>query len=462
MRFRLNSLARLLPGLLLVSGAAEALDPWNVDKALPARPASALVATEQECQPGGVLDLEAVVRVALCRNPATRISWLQAMAQAQRVGVAKADYLPTLDLSASQSKAFGDNAGQSTNTTSANLSLNWLLYDFGAREANVRSSQRTLEALQASHDDSLQTVFKSAVDAYYQWFAADAALTAAKEAEAAAAETLRAAEARQQVGSATREDTLQAQTALSQAKLVTIQRDGAREIALGNVALVLGLPANSNVQLTAPGQARPQSVAPPDWQALLDHAKQQRPDLRAQSLRVQVAEASRDQTRDSGLPSISAFAREGYNKNDVSDGTGGSVGLSVQVPIFSGFRTSYQTRAAEQQIEIEKASYERLSQQASLDIWQAWQNLRTATVTVSASDDVVASAQESLRAALARYKAGLGNLINVLNAQSTLASARQQQATARYDWHRARIALARASGDLGFAALAEPATGNTP
>ena len=67
----------------------------------------------------------------------------------------------------------------------------------------------------------------------------------------------------------------------------------------------------------------------------------------------------------------------------------------------------------------------------------------------------VASAQESYNAALARYKAGVGTIIDLLNAQSALASAQLQRIQARYRWNLAKVTLARAIGVLDPALLAE-------
>lgn len=441
----------LLPGLLCVSTAQA--DFWNVDQSLPPSPAAHYSSGQDSCtvnQAAG-FDLAAVVRVALCQNPATRITWLQAYAQADRVGIAKAAYLPTVDASLSASQSFGD--GGNRESVSASINGSWLIYDFGGRASSVRASELTLQALQLSHDDSLQDVFKSAVDGYYQWFTADASLSAALEAEKAANETLRSAEVKFRAGTGTREDVLQAQTAAAQAALTVIQRQGERENALGSVAIVMGLPANTPITLVAPASANGASALP-DWDVLLAKSYDTRPDLRAQKLRVEIAEANRDNTASNARPSISVSARDGISESDGSSNHSGSVGVNVSIPIFTGYRQTYQNRAAEKEIEIAQANFERLKQTASLELWQGWQSVRTAEATMKAADTVLASAQESLRAARARYSVGLGNLINVLNAQSALANAQQQQARARFDWYRARITLARASGELGWADLA--------
>jgi len=60
----------------------------------------------------------------------------------------------------------------------------------------------------------------------------------------------------------------------------------------------------------------------------------------------------------------------------------------------------------------------------------------------------VNSAEQSEHAATARYKAGAGNLLDVLVAQSALASARQQRVQASYNWNIYRATLAQAMGSL--------------
>jgi outer membrane protein len=415
------------------------------------------VADEADCPaPSGPLDLAAVVAQALCRNPDSRSAWLNVLAQQSRLDAATAAYYPTLDASAGLTRYTGDAAVPGAqDRSSAQLSLNWLLYDFGGRGADRRQAQRTLAALQASRDAATQGVLQQAVNAYYDWYAADAALTAAQASEDAAKETLRAAEIRQKVGAATLADVLQARTALSQATLAVIQKDGARETARGSVALALGLRAPSRLTLLAPADTLPANLSPPAFEALDAALALQRPDLRAQQLTVEAAKAARDSAAAAGRPQISAFADDGLSRYRSQSGTSesGSIGVQVTAPLFAGGRYRAQATLAERQFELAQTEYTRQLLAASSDLWTAWQQMRTAAATVGATRDLVASASESYRATLARYKAGLGSLIDLLTAQSALADARQQESTARFDWHRARIALARSAGMLGMTTL---------
>lgn len=429
--------------------------PLQVSLLLAALVSAPVFADDSGCVlPSAPLDLSAVVAQALCRNPDTRTAWLNMAAQQARLAGAKSAYYPTLDASASQTRSTGDAAAPGLqDRSSAQLSLNWLLYDFGARGADKRQAEQALAALQASQENATQSVLQQAVNAYYAWYAADAALTAAHASEDAARETLRAAETRQRVGAATLADVLQARTALSQATLAVIQKDGARETARGTVALALGLRAPAVLDLVAPAETLPADLAPPDFAALDAALVERRPDLRAQQLNMEAARAARDSAAAAGRPQISAFANDGLNhyRSQSGNSESGNFGVQITAPLFAGGRYRAQEKLADRQLDLAETEYERQKLNASSDLWTAWQQVRTAAATVGASHDLVASASESHRAALARYKAGLGSLIDVLTAQSALADARQQEAGARFDWHRARIALARASGVLGVA-----------
>lgn len=437
------SLGALLLGTTLPALAGEALS-----RSAPVPEACAL--------PAAPLDLATVVRLALCRHPETRTAWLNAEAQAARVEGARVAYRPTLDATLGQTRNTGDSvtAGRE-DRSSAELSLGWLLYDFGARAAGKAQAQRTLEALQATQDATLQLVLQRAVDAYYQWLAADAALLAAHDSETAAAETLRAAGVRQRVGVATREDVLQSQTALSQARLAVLTREGEQQVARGRMAVMLGLPAGTALAL-APAAPIPEDPALPALEPFLAMVKQ-RPDIVAQHQRVSASAAALAQARASHRPDLRLAASQGWSRDDASDSEGGAVGLRLNIPLYTGGQRAADERLAEAQLALARTALEQQQQAASQEIWEGWQVLRTSTASFAATRDLVSAAEESLRAARARYAAGLGDLINVLNAQSTLAEARQQFVKARFDWARSRISLARLTGTLGLSSLDIPA-----
>jgi len=402
------------------------------------------------------LALPDVVDLALCHNPQTREVWANARAQAALAGVAWAAYLPSLEGKLIGSRKRPD-GGATYRQNDGSLTLSYLLYDFGARSAALENARQLLEAAGATQDATVQAVFLSAVQAYYQTQTAEAALAAARESERASQESLKAAEVRYRVGTGTPADRLQAQTAWSQAVLNRIAAEGGLKSAQGALANVIGRDAYRSVALVPMAEAAPAEGFERDVEALVAEARRRRPDLQAAEAQVRAARANTDAARAAGRPTLSFGATAGAQGIEGSAYQhSGTIGVTLTVPLFTGFSTTYKVRAAEAQADAQAARRDRVSLQVALDVWNAYQGLATATQSLRSAADLLASALQSERVALGRYTAGVGSILDVLNAQSALASARQQKVQSAYSWNVARAALARSMGSLDFDFLQNP------
>ena len=455
---------RTLPGMLLLAGNALAAgvgDPFDTDALVPPRPALYGLAAQgiMPCsapQSAASLVLLEVVDLALCNNPQTREVWANARAQAAQVGVAQAAYLPGLSGSISASRNWTGTAGSISpyDQNSAGLTLSYLLYDFGARDATLENARQLLAAAAATQDSTVQLVFLAAVQAFYQAQASVTALVAAQESERASKESFSAAEARYKVGSSTPADKLQAPTAWSQATLNRITAEGALKNVQGALANVIGQDAHRPLSLAPAAEVNPGEAFERDVNALVDEARRRRPDLLAAEAQVRAAAASVDAARAAGRPSVSLAARSNLLNTDGSAAThDSSVGVTLTIPFFSGFAPAYRVRAAEAQVDVRGAQRDRIRLQVALDVWNAYQNLHTATQALRTSSDLLNSATQSGQVALGRYKAGVGSILDVLNAQSALASARQQRVQAALNWNVSRATLAQSMGGLDYGLL---------
>ena len=404
------------------------------------------------------MNLADVVDLTLCNNPQTRSLWASARAQAANVGVGMSAYLPTLSAQASESRNRSNASGSTINYTSrsASLSAGYLLFDFGGRSATLENAKQLLVAANATRDATLQANFLSAVQSYYALLSARASVDALLVAEASAKESLAAADARYQAGIATPSDKLQAQTALSQARLNLITAQGNARSAQGTLANIMGFDASEQYSLQTLPESTPDPIVEQDIGKLIADARQKRPDLRAAEAQIKAAEAQLTATRSTGLPTVSLGATAGnQNLTGSANTNSSSIGITLSVPLFSGTRNTYQNRAAELQVEGKVAERDLLANQIALDVWKAYQTLLTNSQSLLAASDLVASAELSERMTLGRYKAGVANMsiLDVLNAQSTLASARQQRVAALYNFQASRLALAQAIGQLDLTRL---------
>lgn len=427
------------------------MDPFNTEAGIkPYSPCSAPASAEP-------IGLGRAVDAALCANPQTRLVWANARAQAAQLGVAEAAWLPTLNGTVSSNRNRSN--GVVTDVRGVGLTSSWLLFDFGARSATIENARQLLAAANDTRDATVQAVFLSAVQAFYQAQGAEASLAAAQEAEKAAEQSFRAADARYKVGSAAPADKLQAQTAFSQAQLTRITAEGNLKTARGALAIVMGRDAYLPLNIAPAAATPPMANFEKDVNtlgALVAQARQQRPDLLAAEASAKAAQASVDAARAAHLPSLSLGVSAADQKTDgLPDVRTGSIGLTLNVPLFTGFATSYKVQAAEAQREAKQAQAEQLRLQVAQDVWNAWQSLLTATQTVRTTADLIASAEQSDKVARGRYAAGVGTLADMLTAQSAFASARQQRVQALYNWNVARATLAQAMGNLDMNAIAE-------
>jgi len=445
--------------------AFEASEPFATAASMPPRSLLNGVLAENTVAPcatprvGTPLGVVEVVEQALCNNPQTRQTWASARVQAAQVGIAQSAYLPSLDGSVGAARVTADAVG--SRQRNASMTLSWLLFDFGARAANLENARQLLVAASATLDATVQTVFLAALQSYYNVQAARAALTAAQESENANHESLAAAEVRYKVGTGTPADRLQAQTAWSQATLNRIRAAGNLQNAFGSLANVMGLDASVPLLLEDLPALPLDAAFEGDIAALIDAARQDRPDLKAAEAQIKAAQSAIDLARASGRPTVSLGAGPSWQQiGDLSSNTN-SLGVTVNLPLFSGFNTTYRVRAAEAQSEATTAQRDRLRLQIALDVWQAYQSLITAAQSLKTTDDLLASAEQSARVALGRYKAGVGNILDLLNAQSALAAARQQRIQATLDWRVFRATLAQAIGTLD-GALLQPLSAGRP
>ncbi len=398
------------------------------------------------------LSLVDVTEAALCHNPQTKEVYASAKVQAAQVGVALSLFFPSVTdtVSTSENKTRTANYSNVTNKIVAS----YLLYDFGSRDATLENANQLLKAASATQNATVQNVLLSAVNAFYQVHANKAILNASIETERLYQESFKSAEAKYIAGVATPADKLQAQTSFANATLTKIKNEGILKVAYGNLANIMGVPASMRLEIAdAKLDAIPEMVDQ-DIEALIEQARLQRPDLVASEAQLKASLAKIEIAKADSKPTVSVnLSNTRSDDSNAAFSSNSAIGLSVSIPLFAGYKPSYLIRSAEATAELNASQRDQLKLQVSLDVWTAYQNLKTANESIAASNVLVLSAEESSRVALGRYKEGVGNIIDTLNAQSALANAKQQKIQSILNWNIARTTLAQSIGVLDNAMI---------
>jgi len=428
-----------------------------------AAPAEASALPEDLLENASSWTLGDLIDLALRNSPQTRITWARARSAAASLGAEKGYDYPAVYGQVSETRIKGSAVGGKFTFKSESFSpyvqLNWILLDFGAREGRKDSARAALMAADWQHNQAIQDVVLAVEQAYYQYLDAVALEKAEQSSVAEATASLDAAERRRAAGLATVGDVLQAKTRLSEARLQLQTVGGQIQTIRGAVATAVGLPANTPFDIEIPTPEIPADRAAVEVENAIRTAQAQRPELAAARARAEQAEADVRAQRAKDRPTLGLAANGGqiyYDALSVHQNIY-SAQLLLTIPIFNGFTYQYNLQKAEADRDAARASLESLEQEITLQVWTAYFDHKTADGKLDTARDLVESASQSFDVASARYKAGVGSILDLLIAQSALESARAQEVRSRTEWF---LTLARLAHDTGT--LAQPGPAEAP
>lgn len=431
---------------------------WQSGDPLPSVPAPLGTGTAPNTdQP---LTLPELTDFALLNNLRTRQAWLAARAAAAALGIAEGDNFPTVtgNWSFLRNRPVSGTTGLIANWINRwgpSISLSYTLYDFGLGDARVNAAEHRLLAANLAQNRVLQEVVFQVEQAYYQLIGLEALMRVNEQALKNVETALDAARRRRDSGVATVADVYRSETQVAQARLTLTRSRGEFEKARGQLAIAVGLPVNSSLRvqpLSAPPDA-PQSLKTiADY---LETVKKFRPDLIAAQAQVEASRAAAVAASKAGLPSIEFSGNMQYSQwsqppFDRPDTQTFQAGVTVRIPIFSGYKDTYTQRQAELQARQAEATRDVLYRQTQLEVWQAYYDLQTVTSSIGSTEALVKSAEQTAQATLARYQGGFGTILDLITAQQDETSARTQRIQSYLDWYTvlARLNLAVGAGDL--------------
>jgi outer membrane protein len=407
--------------------------------------------------PGGErLHLDQLLDVALRTNPQTERAWSEAHVALAEWDVQRGRYLPRVygNVSIVDHRAPETDGKQPPvePVREPGISIDYLLFDFGKRAAAVESARQLLFSANWRYDQQVQDVLLRVAAAYYALIGSEARTAADEENLADARLVLRAADERLAVGTGTIVDVYQARAGVARVELDLATDRGAVESARGALATAVGWPANTRFAVAALPADVPLDLVEDDVDQLIVRAQRLRPELGAARAEVLRDDAQVSGARASFLPELVAGAS--YNRQAPQFGGPNAgaydqyrYGIEVNVPVFEGFQRWNALRAAEARRAASSAALRDRTQLVIAEVWDAYAAFRTAVARVRASQVLLASARESYAAALATYRDGVGDVVELLNGLAQLAVARAASIDARTDLFTSHAVLLRAIGE---------------
>ncbi|MFN2579332.1 MAG: TolC family protein [Pyrinomonadaceae bacterium] len=282
--------------------------------------------------------------------------------------------------------------------------------------------------------------------AYLETMRADRSVTAAETNVTLGQTLLKLAQDQRDAGIATGVDVTRAETRVAQEQVRLSRAQTEAEEARLQLERITGLPLGSSFALTDPLRFSVETLPP--IETAVATAEDARGEVRAARAQVTVNELETRATRAEQLPSLEFLGD--YGVSGITPLTSAlptrRYAIQLNVPIFNGGLTRGRIQVAssrEQQAQLQLAA---VGGQVEEDVRLAYAGLRTTADTVRAADLAAALAQRELEMARDRFRAGVGDNIEMVTAQTTLANARLDQVTALAAYNGARLNLAAALG----------------
>jgi outer membrane protein len=411
--------------------------------------------------PTGVmrLTLDQAVSLALKQNPTAQIAVLTAAESVEDRNVARAALLPQTSLNVSDSverinlqvflgrkiPGFPEHGGP-FQIFSAGPGFSAPIFDLTL----LRRYQEARETVNASKADSLSTreqVILLVVSQYIGTLRAVANVQASESRVELAQALYDQAADLQKEGVGTGIDTLRANVELQNEKQTLLQAQDDRDTSLFGLSRLLNLDPRQNIEL---GDSLSFFDTPqPEMETSIESALGERQEWKALLERVKAAGLEKKATQASRLPTLN------FNGNWAYEGSSSTTGIptytyqaGVSVPIFTGGRIHAEIVKADLEIQSLLQQEEDLRNQIALDVKTALINLDSARNQVAVANLGVQLSKEEVDQARDRFKAGVANNIEVIQAQDSLARANDNQIAALYRFNQARADYARSIGQM--------------
>jgi outer membrane protein TolC len=251
----------------------------------------------------------------------------------------------------------------------------------------------------------------------------------------------------QKEGVGTGIDTLRANVELQNEKQALLVAQTDRDSSLFGLSRLLNLDPRQEIAL---GDSLSFFDTPqPDVNASLDEALGVRQEWKALDSQVKAAEHDKRAAQDLRLPTLHADGSWAYEGTRLNNGIPVyNYEASFDLPLFTGGRTHAEIVKSDLQLKVLNEQKADLRNQISLDVKTSLLNLKSARNQVAVATLGVQLAKEEVEQSRDRFKAGVANNIEVIQAQDALARANDNEIAALYRFNQARADYARSIGQM--------------
>lgn len=419
-------------------------------------------------QARGNFDLGRLLDVAQCLNPETREAWEKSRQAALAVDLVHSAYAPHVSL-----EALGGfqrtplpipttliPRGYFTSDTREfipDLSVRWLLFDFGRRSAQEATARANQAAAEVAYNGAQQHLIYEVTRAYYELQASRGRLSAADQSVSAAQTIQDATQAQQHHGRATVVAVAQAERQTALAHLNQVQASGAVRTAYAALLAAIGLSADTQLTVNDAGDAAMPSAPDETVDHYVSEALSTRPDVRAAEAKVRAAQAEVQSAHAAYRPTVSVVGKYYQNIGALStDGSpyysinkpGGAVFVNFEWALWDGGARRTNLSIANSQVLAAQDQLDQVHDKVAQEVVKAYEDLKTSLASYVEAQTYAHAAKVAYDAALDAYRHGVGTYTDLANDEAMMAQSESALSAASANVHIAQVALALATGTV--------------
>jgi len=324
------------------------------------------------------------------------------------------------------------------------------LFRGGQDYHHSKAAELGIDAAEFERSSVHNALIEAVTISYYTYLAALEAQKVAQDSIVAITSELNQTKLRYEAGTPLKSDVLSLEVKLAETQDAEIRAANSIELSKTSIANLLGLPSNQAFTILSPSSILIKPKLTDSFSNLLALALLERPEIKAAAKQVQIREHQLKIEQGAYLPKADAFVS--YGQNSQHPGFSGqrdnvTVGVAVEMNLFSGFNTKQRISAAERKLAEVRETERKTRLAIEQEVKIAFLKLEEALARLRVTEASVRAADEALRLVNEERRAGMVTVTRYIESEVAKNKAQSNSIAAHYDALNAETALKKAIGD---------------
>ncbi|MGM9540002.1 TolC family protein [Anaerovibrio sp.] len=392
------------------------------------------------------LPLETAVQLALKNNPDVLITQLGEETAKASLRQARGQNSFSWKASSSFSRS-ESNSKDWENGNSNKISVSLPLYSGGANQNSIKSGELGVDIARLKTERKWETTRLAVIQAYYDTLEAQKKIAVYQDTVDKYQQHLTNVEQLYGAGSKAKIDVLRSQVELSNARQELIKGKNSYDNNLSTLRSLIYVDSSEPLELTDDFSY---TAFDGDVGECLSYALDNRKEILMDNYQLQQKELAVRTAKAGYGPTVDLSVGAGWSKQVLPDGDNHeyTASLGVSWNIFDSGITAGKVDAAKAELAIAQATLAKDRNDIDLAVRKDYNSMREAEERFNSTQTAVKQAEEDFFIAQEKYKAGEGIMLDIIDAQEALSTARHNYISAQYDYARYKAAL---ESDMGLA-----------